>query len=85
MAGMLASGKYWTTDPEGYLEPQISNYGYAAVPAVTVIEQFKNTVKKHGESLALLQKKAVDVCLLSTRSVEYKFLCILSRENETIL
>lgn len=64
MSALMTSGKYWTTDPEGYIEPQIENYGYAATPAVTLIEQFKNTVEKHGESLALLQKKPVDVCVL---------------------
>jgi len=76
MSAMLASGKYWTTDPEGYLEPQVTNYGYAAMPAQTVIEQFNNTVAKHGESVALLQKKTVNVCISSMHNLAYIFLCL---------
>lgn len=55
------SGKYWTTEPDGYIEPQITNYGYAATPAVTLISQLKGTVQKHGDHIALYQKKAVNV------------------------
>lgn len=46
--------------PDGYLEPKIGSSGLAAVPAKTVIEQFEETVAKHGSRNAMALKRPVD-------------------------
>ena len=47
----------FTTTPDGYLEPKIGSSGYSALPAKTVIEQFKDTKAKHGSKNAMALKR----------------------------
>ena len=58
------SGKYWVTEPTGYLEPVIDKSGEGAALAKTVIQVFLDTVTKHGGRSALALKRRPEVCLL---------------------
>jgi len=51
------SGTYWVTDPNAYLEPQIGRTGAASLPALTVVEVFRNTVTKFADQPALCLKR----------------------------
>jgi hypothetical protein len=54
----IMSGVHYVTEPNAYLEPKIGKSGYAAQPAKTVIEVFRETVQKHGNQPALCYKRA---------------------------
>lgn len=70
-----ASGKYWTTDPAGYIEPVLTSSGAVnikielfimiflkgSVKPKTVIEVFQEVVAKHGGEKALCVKKPINV------------------------
>jgi hypothetical protein len=58
------SGKYWITEPNGYLDPVIDKSGEGAKAAKTVIQVFQNTVSKHGDRSALALKRKPEVCYL---------------------
>ena len=51
------SGKYWVTEPNGYLEPTIDTSGEGAKKPKTVIQVFSETVSKHGSRSALALKR----------------------------
>ena len=55
------SGKHWVTDPTAYLEPKIDKTGYGAKAPKTVIQVFRETVRKHGNQNALACKTNVNV------------------------
>lgn len=55
------SGKYFVTEPNGYLEPRIAKEGVAAWPAQTVIEVFQSVVDRFGNEPALCYKNPVNV------------------------
>ena len=55
------SGKYWTTEPNGYIEPAVTSFGSASLPAKTVIQVFQETVQKHGQEKAMCIKRPVNV------------------------
>lgn len=55
------SGKYFTTEPNGYLEPRMEKEGVGAWPAITVIDVFQNTVDRFGNEPALCYKRPVNV------------------------
>lgn len=55
------SGKYFTTLPNGYLEPRLGLTGYEAVTPQTVIEVFQETVTKHGDQPAMCYKPQINV------------------------
>lgn len=50
------SRKTWITDPNDYLEPLIASSGAASIPAITVTDFFKETVRKHGNRPAVQYK-----------------------------
>eukprot|EP01040_Poterioochromonas_malhamensis_P002611 gene2611-2777_t len=54
------SGKYFVTEPNGYLEPRIAKEGVAAWPAQTVIEVFQSVVDRFGNEPALCYKNPVN-------------------------
>jgi hypothetical protein len=60
------SGKYWISEPSGYLEPQIGESGYEAAPAKTVVQVFQDCIAAHGPKNALFLKRAVNVSLVET-------------------
>lgn len=51
------SGKYWVSEPNGYLEPIIDKTGEGAKKPKTVIQVFSETVSKHGSRSALALKR----------------------------
>ena len=55
------SGKFWVTEPDAVLQPQVGQSGFAAVPPRTVIEVFRSCVEKHGDKKALFLRRAVNV------------------------
>jgi hypothetical protein len=55
------SGKFWTTEPNGYLEPRLSDYGTSSLTPKTVIQIFQETVQKHGNEKAMAIKRPVNV------------------------
>ena len=55
------SGVRWTTEPNGLLEITVGQQGFAAKIPKTIIEVFRETVKKHGHRNALYLKRAVNV------------------------
>ncbi len=55
------SGKYWVSEPDDVLPPQIGQTGFAAIPPRTVVEVFRATVEKHGDKKALFLKRTVNV------------------------
>ena len=50
-------GVHWVTDPAATLPLKMGETGEAAYRPVTIMEVFENTVRKHGSSGALHQKK----------------------------
>ena len=62
------SGKYWVTEPTGYLEPSIDKSGEGAKKPKTVIEVFSDTVTKHGARSALALKRRPIVSSLPSAS-----------------
>jgi hypothetical protein len=57
------SSKYWTTEPNGYLEPVVLEHGAASLKPKTVIQVFQETVQKHGKEKALCIKRPVNVSI----------------------
>lgn len=55
---------FWTTEPDGYVEPQLTKSGQASIPAKTVIQVFQETVAKHGNRPAMHVKRPVNVSLV---------------------
>lgn len=55
----MSSGKFWNTEPNGFIEPIIGKSGYEAEKPVTVVEVFKRTVEKHGNERALCLKRRI--------------------------
>lgn len=55
------SGKYYITEPNGYLEPRVGKEGVAAWPAQTIIEVFQSTVDRFPNEPALCYKRPVNV------------------------
>lgn len=53
------SGIHYITEPNEYLEPKITKAGVGSVLAKTVIEVFRETVKKHGNRPALCYKRSI--------------------------
>ena len=47
------------TEPDAVVQIRMGNEGFAAIPAGTVIDSFKETVNRHGDLPALRQKKKV--------------------------
>jgi len=52
-----ADGRFWTSRPDGYIEPAIAATGFASLPARTVIQQLKDTRTKHGGCNAMAVKR----------------------------
>jgi long-chain-fatty-acid--CoA ligase ACSBG len=63
------SGVHWVTEPHAVLTPKIEASGFAAIPAKTIIEVFRETVKKHGTRNAMASKPKVN----GTVSAEWKY------------
>jgi hypothetical protein len=57
----MSTGKYWVTEPHQELPPTIAKTGFASIPAVTVVEQFRATCAAHGNANALACQTKVDV------------------------
>jgi hypothetical protein len=55
------SGSYYSTVPNGYIEPRLSKEGVGAWPAQTVIDVFQSTVDRFGNEPAMCYKTAVNV------------------------
>lgn len=53
-------GKHWVTEPHAYIEPKIGQSGYAAIPAITVAQIFRETVRKHASRNAIAAKVKVN-------------------------
>ena len=51
---------FWTTDPEGVVEPIVSSSGAAAEPPITIIERFKFTVQRFPDRGAMYLKRPVN-------------------------
>ena len=52
--------KYWTTEPDGYLEPRLGSRGIAATKPETVLQVFQRTVEKFGDKGAMYLKRPVN-------------------------
>ena len=52
---------FFTTDPDGYLEPRgLTEPGGTDDPAVTIVNLFSDTVVKHGDKPALCRQLSQD-------------------------
>lgn len=49
------------TEPDKCVQIRLGESGAAAVPPLTIVETFLNTVQKHGQRAALAQKKKINV------------------------
>ena len=54
------AGVYYTTEPDGYLEPVMTHGQYGCLPPITVNERFKSTVEKFGDRGAMYLKRPVN-------------------------
>lgn len=58
---MATTGKFWVTEPHQLAPHRMGESGRASLPARTVIDCFKDAVKKHGNERAMGLKRPVDV------------------------
>lgn len=65
---MATSGKHWVTQPDQCKDPVVDKSGFGALPPITVIDLFKQTVEKHGDCNAMALKRPV--------AVRIKFSCV---------
>ena len=66
----------WTTEPDAYLEPKLTESGAGAITPKTCIQVFQETVAKHGTRPALHLKRPVNVrnnCNIMYSMFSYKY------------
>jgi len=51
------SGVKWVTEPNGYLEPNVTEKGFSSLAPITIIDQFTSIVEKYPEKIALCLKR----------------------------
>ena len=54
------ASRFWTTEPDGYVEPRVGSKGIAAVKPETVLQVFQRTAEKFGDKGAMYLKRPVD-------------------------
>jgi hypothetical protein len=57
------------TEPHQCVTIRMGDTGAAAVPALTIVETFLNTVQKHGQRTALAQKKKINVIRINSMTI----------------
>lgn len=65
------------TEPDKCVDIRMGESGAAAVPALTIVETFLNTVQKHGNRNAMGQKKKINVIFIFSLFFFLFFLFIL--------
>lgn len=60
MANPPSPPALWTTEPDGYLEPQLSPSGMGSKAPMTVLQLFASTAAKHATQRAMCLKRPVN-------------------------